>query len=239
MRIEKATLMHYDCRDNYDCGGSYVQIRDENKGQTIGQERSYCGRQTPPEFFSLGSRAGIKIQMDSTAKMTGSPEFRATFKAERCNRIHSEPNGVILSPGYPYQYPMDVNCQININLEEIDRKISIFFVAFELEKSSNCASDWLKIDNGPKLCGNALPSPYFKNANAVRIEFVSNSALSGELKYFLVYLLLKSILLCAKVLKTRGIRKKSKRWTWKFHNGASTLYKNVEIKPRQNRCPFW
>ena len=213
--------MHYDCRDNHDCGGSYVQIRDENKGQTIGQERSYCGRQTPPEFFSLGPRAGIKIQMDSTAKMTGSPEFRATFKAERCNRIHSEPNGVILSPGYPYQYPMDVNCQININLEEIDRKISIFFVAFELEKSSNCASDWLKIDNGPKLCGNALPSPYFKNANAVRIEFVSNSALSGELKYFLVYLLLKSILLCAKVLKTRGIRKKSKRWTWKFHNGAS------------------
>ena len=179
--------MHYDCRDNHDCGGSYVQIRDENKGQTIGQERSYCGRQTPPEFFSLGPRAGIKIQMDSTAKMSGTPEFRATFKAERCNRIHSEPNGVILSPGYPYQYPLDVNCQININLEEIDRKIAIFFAVFELEKSSNCESDWLKIDNGPKLCGDTLPNPYFKNGNAVRIDFVSNFALSGELQRFLAY----------------------------------------------------
>ena len=181
--------MHYDCRDNHDCGGSYVQIRDENKGQTIGQERSYCGKQTPPDFFSIGPRAGIKIQMDSTAKMSGTPEFRATFKAERCNRIHSEQNGVILSPGYPNQYPFDVNCQININLEEIDRKIAIFFAAFELEKSSNCESDWLKIDNGPKLCGDTLPSPYFKNGNAVRIDFVSNFALSGELQHYLVYLL--------------------------------------------------
>ena len=186
LRIYKATLMHYDCRDNHDCGGSYVQFRDANKGQTIGQERSYCGRQTPPEFFSFGPRAGIKIQMDSTAKMSGSPEFRATFKAEICNRIHSEPNGVILSPGYPYQYPMDVNCQININLEEIDRKLGIFFVTFELEKSSDCVSDWLKIDNGPKFCGSDLPDPYFKNGNAARIDFVSNSALSGELKDFLI-----------------------------------------------------
>ena len=26
------TIFHYDCKDNHDCGGSYVQIRDANSG---------------------------------------------------------------------------------------------------------------------------------------------------------------------------------------------------------------
>ena len=34
-------------------------------GQMIGQDKTYCGKETPPNFFSYGSAAQIKIQIDS------------------------------------------------------------------------------------------------------------------------------------------------------------------------------
>ena len=38
-------------------------IKDSNKGAVIGQEKSYCGAQKHPEFFSLGPKVQIKIQV--------------------------------------------------------------------------------------------------------------------------------------------------------------------------------
>ena len=74
--------MHYDCRDNHNCGSSFVEFRDRNSGQHIGQERHYCGHETPPDFFSLGSEAQVIIQIDSTQKDKYPPKFDATYKAE-------------------------------------------------------------------------------------------------------------------------------------------------------------
>ena len=37
-------------------------MKDSNKGAVIGQEKSYCGSQMHPEFFSIGPKVQIKIQ---------------------------------------------------------------------------------------------------------------------------------------------------------------------------------
>ena len=74
--------MHYDCRENHNCGGSYVRFRDSNAGQFIGQEKTYCGKTKPDDFYSLGSHAQVKISFDSTTQSTA--EFRAKYKG----RIH-------------------------------------------------------------------------------------------------------------------------------------------------------
>lgn len=60
-----STKMFYSCKDNSNCEGSYVRLRDQNMGQMIGQDKTYCGKETPPNFFSYGSAAQIKIQIDS------------------------------------------------------------------------------------------------------------------------------------------------------------------------------
>ena len=76
--LVSGTLMHYDCRENHNCGGSYVRFRDSNAGQYIGQEKTYCGKTKPDDFYSLGSHAQVKISFDSTTQSTA--EFRAKYK---------------------------------------------------------------------------------------------------------------------------------------------------------------
>ena len=76
--VISGTLMHYDCRENHNCGGSYVRFRDSNAGQFIGQEKTYCGKTKPDDFYSLGSHAQVKISFDSTTQSTA--EFRAKYK---------------------------------------------------------------------------------------------------------------------------------------------------------------
>ena len=76
--LESGTLMHYDCRENHNCGGSFVQIKDAVPGNMIGQETSFCGNKKPDEFYSLGNHVQIKIEFDSTT--SSSAEFRAKYK---------------------------------------------------------------------------------------------------------------------------------------------------------------
>ena len=157
-----------------------ILFKDANQGQTIGQEKSYCGKEKPKDFFSLGPKAKIRIQVDSTSKTSGTPEFRAKYRAETCSRTHTETNGLILSPKYPDLYPNNVDCQIKIEIEDISSKLAIFFSKFELENSNDCTNDFLQIDSGPKFCGQGLPSPYFKNSNSAQIRFKTNDNLSGK-----------------------------------------------------------
>lgn len=118
--------------------------------------------------------------MDSTSKTSGTPEFRAKYRAETCSRTHTEANGLILSPKYPELYPNNVDCQIKIEIDDISSKLAIFFSKFELENSNDCMNDFLQIDSGPKFCGQELPPPYFKNSNSAQIRFKTNDNLSGK-----------------------------------------------------------
>ena len=180
--LESGTLMHYDCRENHNCGGSFVQIKDAVPGNMIGQETSFCGNKKPDEFYSLGNHVQIKIEFDSTTSSTA--EFRAKYKAEKCNRIHYEPNGPIISPGYLDQnlYAPNLDCLIQIKLDDNQLKIGLFFLTFELEDSTNCVSDYLRIDSNDKLCGRKLPDPYFKNSNSLDMYFHTNDRLQGKIK---------------------------------------------------------
>ena len=106
------------------------------------------------------------------------------FIAEKCNRIHYEQNGPIVSPGYLDQnlYAPNLDCLIQIKLDENQLKIGLFFLTFELEDSTNCVSDYLRIDSNEKLCGRQLPNPYFKNSNSLDMYFHTNDQLQGKIK---------------------------------------------------------
>ena len=102
-------------------------------------------------------------------------------KAETCNRVLTESNGLILSPGYPEAYPASLDCSFKIVVEESSLKLALFFSKFELESSASCVNDYLQIDSQPKRCGKELPDPYFKNSNQIDIRFHTNDNLGGNI----------------------------------------------------------
>ena len=93
----------------------------------------------------------------------------------------TEYNGLILSPGYPESYPPSLDCSFKISLDESSLKLALFFTKFDLESSANCANDYLQIDSQPKICGQQLPDPYFKNSNQIDIRFRTNENLGGKI----------------------------------------------------------
>ena len=48
-------------------------------------------------------------------------KIRTLIFVKVCNRVLTEPNGIIWSPNYPAQYPNDMDCLIQIQLDS--RKI--------------------------------------------------------------------------------------------------------------------
>ena len=91
-----------------------------------------------------------------------------------------------MSPGYLDQnlYPPNLDCLIQIKLDDSQLKIALFFLTFELEDSTNCVSDYLRIDSSDKLCGQKLPDPYFKNSNSLDMYFHTNDQLQGKTEIF-------------------------------------------------------
>lgn len=61
-----------------------------------------------------------------------------------CGRVYSEPQGRIVSPGWPGNYRASINCAFTIEVEE-GRSIALYFHAFRLEGSGGCGYDSLKV----------------------------------------------------------------------------------------------
>ena len=81
---------------------------------------------------------------DST-KASTTPTFKATIKAELCDRTHFENNGIINSPKNNWgRYPGNLNCKIRIEVQT-QFKIQIYFYTFALEASDKCVNDYVTV----------------------------------------------------------------------------------------------
>jgi len=81
--------------------------------------------------------------------------------------------GIITSPDYPERYPADLNCSVLIEAD-VGYVVVLEFDAFDLEASSDCRFDSLRIIDEIedfKSCGNDMPDTYVSVGNTVRIIF--------------------------------------------------------------------
>jgi len=78
----------------------------------------------------------------------GSP-FQSTFLQARTDEgdCGSVKNNTLRSPGYPNNYPNDMNCVYRVPIP-FDKDLAIYFNYFSLESHSNCRSDYLRISDG-------------------------------------------------------------------------------------------
>lgn len=117
-----------------------------------------------------------------------SPVFLSlTFSiSDACGGVLGTPNGTILSPSFPKEYPMNKECIWEIIAPE-QYKITLNFTHFDLEghdyQISECEYDSVKVyskmnDDNLRLhgtyCGFKIPPLLTSDGNAFRIEFKSD-----------------------------------------------------------------
>ena len=91
----------------------------------------------------------------------------------------SIPGITIVSPNYPSNYDNYQDCNITLRFAQ-GQKISLQFLAFEIEPQSDCLFDYLNIYDGPnssssligsKLCGQTIPDSVKSTGNTMHIHF--------------------------------------------------------------------
>ena len=89
------------------------------------------------------------------------------------------PSGEILSPNHPRNYPDNEDCITIISLPAGSAgMITLTFLAFDVEKGSNCRYDYLEVRDGVgssaqligKYCGSTLPAPIIAASGKLGIK---------------------------------------------------------------------
>ena len=110
--------------------------------------------------------------------------FSATITID-CNLIGgpatqiTTPETTIQSPNYPNDYPNGRDCSAVVQFA-LGQRVSVEFLAFNLESDSTCRFDWLEIRDGSdssadllstRLCGEQLVAPITSTGNTLHIQF--------------------------------------------------------------------
>jgi tolkin len=112
------------------------------------------------------------------------------FLPDACGGILSTPNGTILSPSFPKEYPVLKECIWEI-IAAPHSKITLNFTHFDLEgntfyQSSECEYDSVTVyskmseDNLKRhgvYCGAKIPALITSESNALRLEFKSDKTI--------------------------------------------------------------
>uniref|UniRef100_F6YMH7 Metalloendopeptidase n=2 Tax=Xenopus tropicalis TaxID=8364 RepID=F6YMH7_XENTR len=127
----------------------------------------------PDPTIQIGQRYGL-TNLDIA-------KINKLYNCDVCSTLLSDVNGTLFSPSYPSAYPDNANCVWLIRIPS--NQVSVQFIAFSLQTSQNCVSDYVKIYDGAtrsdpvlldKACGSLLLPPITASSNLMLLEFVSN-----------------------------------------------------------------
>ncbi|XP_059051310.1 cubilin-like [Achroia grisella] len=174
--IERSLRCHYD----------YLKIYDgpSSDSRLVGK---FCGDVNYPKFYVSSSNFLFFIfRTDRTKTLEG---FRISYKSI-CQYTITGDSGVIKSPGYPFNYPVNKVCEYII--ETIPGKaIQLTFKDFDIEDNRyySCQYDNLEIRDGPnvnstllgKYCGGTehIPPTQTSTHNFLYLKFTSDISISG------------------------------------------------------------
>ncbi|KAM4723167.1 dorsal-ventral patterning tolloid-like protein 1 [Rhinophrynus dorsalis] len=129
----------------------------------------------PDPTVPIGQRSGLSV-MDVT-------KLNTLYDCDVCSTLLTRSSGTLTSANYPSAYPNDSNCVWLIRIAS--GKISLVFNTFNIQKSTNCESDYIKVYDGldrtspvllDKTCGSRRLQPIESSGRMMLVEFVSNRA---------------------------------------------------------------
>ncbi|XP_064190205.1 cubilin [Anguilla rostrata] len=167
------------------CAYDYLAVYDGNSTSAPVLAK-LCGAVTPPVINSTRDQMYVKLRTDSSI---GAGGFLATY-TQSCQGMvfANQSRGVIESLDYPNSYPHASNCSWTVQAS-MGNTVNYTFLAFNLEHSTPCRYDYLKLHDGPNeqapligsFCGNTPPPPNTTTGSTLHVVFRSDysTALSG------------------------------------------------------------
>ena len=112
---------------------------------------------------------------------------RDTYKFHAgCGGRLSSPSGSIISPGYPAPYHHNAECNWEIHVAK-GSQIKFVFLDVDLETSTNCNYDYVKLYDGPDRRSRALgrycqstPEPISSTGNSMVVVFKTDYSQGGR-----------------------------------------------------------
>ncbi|XP_032222850.1 uncharacterized protein LOC116604499 [Nematostella vectensis] len=135
------------------------------------------------------TRATSTTQAPTTKKSTAPEATRVSIKtmvpttAGDCVRIISGDSGILTSPDYPAQYPLNKECSWSITVPR-GQRVELRFQFFDLEADPSCRYDYLEIRDGQdaraalvqRICGSALPATIKSSTESLHLSFYSDDS---------------------------------------------------------------
>ncbi|XP_078342712.1 tolloid-like protein 2 [Oculina patagonica] len=184
----KITFHAFDVQYDSPCRYDYMNItNDHNKLFGV-----ICGKQSGLVVNVTGSYVVLTFHSDAEVQKGGFLLLFTVLPLSDIKECGSVVNNTLTSPGYPNNYPGNMDCEYLIPIPH-GMALKITFGEFHMEYDSSCKFDYLKITNERrKSFGIYCGGPYRKNATAdangnyAKLKFHSDSDLQkrGFLLYF-------------------------------------------------------
>uniref|UniRef100_A0A3B5L191 Cubilin n=1 Tax=Xiphophorus couchianus TaxID=32473 RepID=A0A3B5L191_9TELE len=172
------------------CRYDYVAMYDgpDSLAPLMGR---FCGTVIPPDIRSSTNNLFIIFSTDATVSGVG---WRATYSqtlgpAQGCGGYLSMPMGMLGSPdpNLDGRYEPRMNCVWTIEMP-VNKAVNLSFSSFDLESSSTCRYDYVKIYDGDNMnfplvgtyCGSSIPAYFLSSGNFLTIHFVSDSSVQKQ-----------------------------------------------------------
>ncbi|XP_076655704.1 cubilin [Halictus rubicundus] len=178
IKLEKVKGCHFDSLQLYSGGGG--------GGTDALMLANICYSEKPLVYSSFGNKMFVKFHSDSSYSVRG---FNASYKSVPilCGGRYTADSGNIYSTNYPQNYPPKQNCEWLLQVP-LNYRVKLTFAEFDLEVSTNCSDDHVKIYDGPTrdspllatLCRNELPGPFVSTGNEMLVVMRSDGIVSAK-----------------------------------------------------------
>ncbi|KAG9331741.1 hypothetical protein JZ751_017274 [Albula glossodonta] len=135
---------------------------------------------SPLQVSSTGNAVTVRFKSDAYISGRG---FNASWLEVPggCGGAFTAPSGEIHSPGYPNNYPNNVDCSWVITVDA-GHRVLFNFSLLEIESHSSCQWDYVAIHDGPsqaspllaQVCGFNRPDPIISTQNTIYLRFRSD-----------------------------------------------------------------
>ncbi|NXK39824.1 UVS2 protein, partial [Piprites chloris] len=132
----------------------------------------------PDPSIPIGQREGLS-NLDVA-------KINKLYKCNCCSSVLPKSKGSFSSVNYPSPYPNNSNCLWLIRIRR--SKVFLQFEAFDLQPSSDCSSDYIKIYNGnsrnspvllDKYCGKGPLPSLVASGSTMLVEFASDESITA------------------------------------------------------------